>query len=290
MSRGLPIYRSLPDPWRGWIGLRRARRWLQAVALARRHNRRQPADAPTVNFYPMRPSPNSAMAQIVARLPVRIGHSPRGGALTFAWDTGTHFRASRARLLPADAVNGRCLDISKARVDSTWAQVAGYSISLDPLTTHGPMVEKPDENGRHGGRVVHGPLQRRAPGMVYQRLVDSRTADGRILQLRVVVMYGRIVFTYGKWRPYPNWFTGTELTLPRPADEFLSQDEQVLILRFAEAMGLEYGELDTLRDQDGRIYVVDANRTPVRPKGLPPDQEQAAFETQARAFAERLAS
>jgi hypothetical protein len=290
MSRALPIYGSLPDPWRGWIGLRRARRWIQAVALATRHNRSVPADAPTINFYPMRPSPNSAMAQILARVPARIGHSPGAGSLTFAWDTGTLFRASRARRLPNDAVNGRCLDISKTRVDSTWAQVAGYSISLDPLTTHGQMVEKPDENGRHGGRLVEGPLQRRVPGMVYQKLIDSRTEDGRILQLRVVVIDGQIVFTYGKWRPYPNWFTGTELSLPRPSEEFLSAHEQALILRFAAAMGLEYGELDTLRDQDGRIYVVDANRTPVRPKGLPPDQERAAYETQAQALARLLAS
>ncbi len=36
---------------------------------------------------------------------------------------------------------------------------------------------------------------------------------------------------------------------------------------------------------DGRIYVVDANRTPVRPKGLPVESEDAAFGPQAEAFA-----
>ena len=255
----------------------------------RRHNRRQPADAPTVCFYPMRPSPNSAMATILARLPVRIGHAPGGGSLNFAWDTGTMFRSSMARRLPGDAVNRRCLDISKGNVDRTWASVAGYSISLDPLTTHGPMVEKPEENGRHAGRVIEGPLERPAPGMVYQRLVESLADDGRILQMRVVVIGSQITFVYGKWRPYGNWFKGTELTLPRPANEFMSADEQDLILRFAAAMGLEYGELDTLRDRDGRLYVVDANRTPVRPKGLPPEKEDEAFGPQAEALAKLLA-
>lgn len=110
--------------------------------------------------------------------------------------------------------------------------------------------------------------------MVYQRLVDGRLpeggeSDGRILQMRAVIVGSRIILTYAKWRPYPKWFSGTEVTLPRPTDELLSAAEQELLLRFAASIGLEYGELDTLRDREsGLIYVVDANRTPVRPKNL----------------------
>ena len=120
--------------------------------------------------------------------------------------------------------------------------------------------------------------------MVYQKLVESLDSDGRILQLRVNIIGGQITFIYGKWRPFGNWFQGTELTLPRPADDFMSADEQALILRFADAMGIQYGELDTLRDRDGRLYVVDANRTPVLPKGLPPEKADEAFGMQAAAL------
>ncbi len=286
MPAKLPIYRSLPDPWRGRIGLRRTRRWLQAVAFARRHNARQAQDAPTINFFPMRPGPNSSMAHILERMPVRIGHAPNAGEPTFAWDTGTWFSPSAARRLPADAVNGRCLDISKSAVDRIWGEVAGHSITVDPLTHSGSMVEKPDLNGMHAGRVVEGPLESARDGMVYQRLVDSRAEDGRILQLRTVVIGSRIIFTYAKWRPYPQWFKGTELTEPRTTDELLSTDEVAVLLRFAAAIGLEYGELDILRDRETNlIYVVDANRTPVRPKGLPMDAEEAAFAPQADAMA-----
>jgi hypothetical protein len=280
----VPVYRSVPDPWRGWIGLRRGRRWLQALVLARSHNRAVPDGAPTINFYPMRPGPNATIATVLARLPARIGHSRSGGALRFAWDTGTTSPSSSLQNLAADAINRRCLDISKGHVDRTWAQVAGYSISVDPLTTHGPIVEKPEQNGRHAGRVVEGPLTRRAPGMVYQRLVESLTEDGRIVQLRVVVIGSQIVFVYGKWRPYGHWFKGTDLTLPQPTEEMLSADEQSLVLRFSSAMGIEYGELDALRDRDGRLYVVDANRTPVLPKGLPREAADEAFGLQAEAL------
>ncbi len=287
MPARLPIYRSLPDPWRGRIGLRRARRWAQAVLHARGHNSRQPAHAPTINFFPMRPGPNSSMAHILARFPVRIGHSPKPGPPTIAWDTGTWFSPAEQRRLPADAVNGRCLDIAKSTVDRIWGEVAGYSITVDPLTTTGDLVEKPDVNGMHAGRVLQGPVQPR-PGMVYQRLVDARVDEQRILQLRAVIIGSQIVFTYAKWRPYPQWFKGTELTEPLPTEDNLSTDEVATLLRFAAAIGLEYGELDILRDQDGRIYAIDANRTPVRPKGLPLDAEDAAFEPQARALAQSL--
>lgn len=50
-----------------------------------------------------------------------------------------------------------------------------------------------------------------------------------------------------------------------PADIF-SAAELAQLLDFGARIGLEYGELDVLRDRDsGRIYVVDVNRTPYGP-------------------------
>lgn len=229
------------------------------------------------------------MALILPRVDARIGHSPRTDLLTLAWDTGTWFSVRAQRRLPETAINRRCVDISKTTVDDLWARAAGYSISVDPLATPGPIVVKPDLNGKHAGRVVAGPIDRRESGMVYQRLVDGRVPDGRILQMRVVVVGSRIILTYAKWHPYPKWFSGTEVTLPRPSDELLSAAEQELLLRFAASIGLEYGELDTLRDRDsGLIYVVDANRTPVRPKKLAEALYDDAFGPQAEALSEIL--
>ena len=278
----------IPDPWRGWISQRRLRRRLEADAFARTHNARQPADAPTINFYPHHLGPNAALALAMQRMEARIGFTPGAGALTFAWDTDTFFPARAAGRLPANAVNGRCLDISKTKVDRVWAEVAGYSITVDPTTTKGPIVEKPDKNAMHGGRVIDGPISEPRPGYVYQRLVDS--SDGkRILHLRPVILDGRFVLTYAKWRPYGSWFVGTELTMPKQTDELLSADDQALLLRFAAAMGFDYGEMDVLSDRySGQIYVVDANRTPVRPKGLPPDQEEASFLPTAAALTDLI--
>lgn len=233
----------------------------------------------------MRPEPNASISYVMSRLGVRIGFEPSAPGLTIAWDTGTWFSAKATRVLPERALNARCLDISKSNVDKIWSQVAGYSITVDPLTTEGPIVVKPDENGTRGGRVANGPLANRAGGMVYQRLVDTQVGD-RVLQIRPVILCGHIVLVYEKWRPYPHWFMGPELTVPKTTADFFSDDEASLLLRFAEAIGLDYGELDVVRDgEGGLIYVVDANRTPVRPKGLPDESVDAAFGPQADAFA-----
>jgi len=265
--------------------LRRARRWIRATRFAAAHNRQLAAGAPQFNFYPMRPEPNASISYVLRRMGARIGFQPAAAGLTLAWDTGTWFSAQAARVLPSGALNARCLDISKATVDRLWSEVCGYAISLDPLTTQGRLVVKPDENGTRGGCVVDGPLEARAMGMVYQRLVDTRVGD-RVLQIRPVILCGQIVLVYEKWRPYPDWFKGPELTVPKSAADFFSQDEVALLLRFADSIGLDYGELDVVRDaSDGRIYVVDANRTPVRPKGLPDESVDAAFGPQADAFA-----
>jgi hypothetical protein len=236
----------------------------------------------------MRPGPNSSIAHIFARFPVRIGHVPRADQPTLAWDTGTWFSPRAAARLPANAMNRRCLDISKSTVDRIWGEIAGYSITVDPQTAQGPIVEKPEINAVKGGRVIDGPIERPRRGMVYERLVDARNEDGsRVLHLRAVVIGSRIVFTYAKWRPYPEWFRGQEFTEPQSTDELLSADEAATVLRFADGIGLEYGELDIVRDRDTRlIYVVDANRNPVRPRGLPltDEAENAAFEAQAMSF------
>jgi len=282
-------FQSIPDPWRGWLGLRRQRRWVRATRFAARQNREAASDAPVFTFYPMRPEPNASISYVMRRLGARVSFEPSdAAALNVAWDTGTWFGAGAAQRLRPGTLNGECLDISKSRVDEAWTEVAGYSIAVDPLATRGQLVVKPDENGRRGGHVVTGPLAARASGSVYQRLVDTRVGD-RVLQIRPVVLRGRIVLVYEKWRPYPQWFKGPELTIPKQVSDFFSETEADLLLRFAERMRLDYGELDVVRDAaDGRIYVVDANRTPVRPKGLPDESVDAAFGPQAEAFKDLL--
>lgn len=227
--------------------------------------------------------------RIMERLGLRVGFRPRPDQPAIAWETGTWLTARQAAPLPANAINVACRDISKSRVADVWGQVAGYPLALDPLTTAGPLVEKPEENARHGGRILEGPLTGRRKGYSYQRLVDCRI-DGRIRQLRVVVTGPRLALAYEKWRPDPEWFSGTRISSPCAPHDLFSAAEQALLLRFAAAMKLDYGELDVLRDEPtGLIYVVDCNRTPTRPIALPDALRDDVYSTQAEAFRELLA-
>ena len=237
----------------------------------------------------MRPQGIVPLYRMMERLGLRVGFTPRDDQPTIAWETGTWLTARQAARLPANAINRDCRDISKSRVAEVWGQVAGYPLALDPLTTNGPLVEKPEANARHGGKILEGPLKRRRKGYSYQRLVDCRI-DGKIHQLRVVVTSPHLALAYEKWRPEPEWFSGTRISIPHTPSELFSAEEQALLLRFAAAMDLQYGELDVLRDEPtGKIYVVDCNRTPTRPISLPEEVRDRAYHTQAEAFRNLLA-
>jgi hypothetical protein len=269
--------------------LRRARRYAQATLLAWRHNSTLPAGAPVIQFYPVRPSPKTSIVRLCSRLRLRIGFDPAGPGTVFAWDDGHLFSPAAAARLPDGAINGRCLDVSKSHIDRAWEDVAGYGVEIDPLSYHGPLVAKTELNGNHDGELLMGPLSRREPGIVYQRLVETLAEDGRIHVMRPVIMADRIPFAFEAWRQPPQWFHGGVTLGPSDPAQLFSPVEIEQLLRFAATLGLDYGELDVLRDRaDGRIYVIDANRTPLRPLTMPPECDAAVYGAMADAFAEFL--
>jgi hypothetical protein len=286
--RARAAFERIPDPYRGWLGVRRGRRWLRAVRFQRAHNARLPLDAPSVSFYPMRLEPTAALAHVLPRVGARIAPFPGRADLTVAWHTGTWISRDDVDRLPAHALNRACADISKRTVDEAWATAAGYSISVDPTTYRGTMVVKPLENAVRGGRIVEGPIGSPRANLVYERLVDSRIGD-RIHSTRAMVARGKIVVAYDRWRPYPHWFRGPEETLPGDPERLYSSEERETLVGFAALIGLEFGEIDVLRDNDsGLVYAVDANRTPVRPRSLAREHDDAVFGPMSEAFAELL--
>jgi glutathione synthase/RimK-type ligase-like ATP-grasp enzyme len=84
-----------------------------------------------------------------------------------------------------------------------------------------------------------------------------------VLDHRVPVVGGEIPLVYLKRRPLRDRFSNTNLRVGlADAGEVFSAAERERLLAFCRAMGLDLGEIDVLRDAgDGRIYVVDVNRT-----------------------------
>src|SRR4051794_8635383 len=289
-ARGQPVLARIPEPWRARVTGRRIRRWLDATRANARHNSTQAPDAVALNFFPMRPQGGAPISEIVRELRMRIAYTPSEDEPTMAWDGDTWFSPRSARRLPSNAINGRCLDISKSRVHEAWQLVSGRSLAVDPLTATGTLVEKPEENGRHGGRLVQGPLSKPRRGSVYERFIDTSNA-GYVTQTRPVLIGSTIVVAYEKWRRREDTFYGTLLSLVREPDALYSAEEQRLLVALAREMNVDYGEFDVIRDPaSGLIEVVDVNRTPSRPWRLPPGSgvNDGLWKRQAEAFRELL--
>jgi len=163
------------------------------------------------------------------------------------------------------ALNDRVEDISKTHVSRVFETVFGYSLAIDPLTYEGPAVCKSELNGTHDGKIVQCPISAKdvEAGSVYQRFVDSASDGVRSEDLRTSVVKGTIPVVFHKYKALEARFGTSYLhTDVRKATEVFSETEQMKIAAFCQEIGLDFGCIDIMRDiNDGRIYIVDVNKT-----------------------------
>jgi hypothetical protein len=189
-------------------------------------------------------------------------------------------------------INIRCKSISKANVTATFEEIFGYSLAVDPSTHRGKCVAKTNWNGLHLAAIIDCPTKPRHGDFVYQKLVRNEVKDGLVEDMRVPIFRHTTPFVYLKYRPAEHRFVdrshvNSHATIAEVAD-VLSATELQGIYRFCDHMGLDYGELDVLRDRDdGRIYIVDVNNTPSGPtSAIGTPEGKIAVARLARAFAE----
>jgi len=169
--------------------------------------------------------------------------------------------------------NFGCYDISKSKVARVFEQVFGYSLAVDPYKYKGPMAVKSEKNGAHDGTQIMAPLpaaetaETTDPDMVYQKLIDN-SVDGKWAEdMRCPIIGGEIALVFVKRRPLEDRFANfnSSVVLYEP-DGLLSDGERAKLKEFAAAMHLDVGGMDVLRDnRDGKIYVVDVNKTDMGP-------------------------
>lgn len=220
---------------------------------------------PRIWFTPDRPRPWYLVWSVLHTAGARIADSPATADAVFVFDDSTVCRPVQAQ--PGTRlVNAGCQSIAKGHVADIFEQVFGYPLSVDPESWQGPMVEKSEINGAHDGRILHGPQPARH-GHVYQRVIDNRTDDGMVEDLRCPTVGGRIPLVMRKRRRAEQRFANTNHDVAlAETDDVLSAAEQRQLSRFTRAMRLDWGGLDVLRDRrDGRIYVVDVNKTDMGP-------------------------
>jgi hypothetical protein len=245
-----------------------------------------------VLFHPQPPRPEAILTVLCARLGYEIVLDPgEPHDVALFWTTRTIRRANAALRRAGRGVrvlNLACDDIGKRRVDRVFESVFGYRSLVNPRTHQGIAVRKSNLNAQHDGRVVRCPVRTVRRTSVYQRLINNASAGAFVEDLRTPVFGGDIPFVYVIRKPLRSRFGSPVDERIAETAEVFSADELDRIRRFAAAMGLDYAELDILRDaDDGRIVIVDANPTPWGPTSMDHDELQAAYARLAAAF-ERL--
>jgi hypothetical protein len=260
---------------------------VQGVRASRLVKGREPRAR--ISFFPKKPRSYYAIWPVCQLADVKIVDDPDEADLHFYFEDREFRTAPLLAPTARPAFNAGCHDIRKSVVSRIFGEVFGYSFGIDPATHKGLAVEKSELNGKHDGRIVSCPIDAPRSDRVYQRLVDN-TFDGReFIDIRTPVVGGKAPFVYLKRRTRDLRFSNDNHRVDMaPADALLSKDELAKIAAFTEAMGLDFGGLDVLRDrEDGRIYIVDANKTDMGPpSALSAQDKLKAMRGLADAFAD----
>jgi len=258
---------------------------LNTYLLAQKYIRALRRQSPhsTLAFYPQ-PSGPWYNAWLAARMgDIKIIKDPQAADAVFVFDdttesdTGSNLEA----VLKAKAINDRIDNISKTYVAKIFEETFGYSVEIDPLTHQGKAVQKSNVNATHDGQVVECPLMPEAvkAGCVYQKLIDSTFDGSRPEDLRMAYVSGEIPVVFRKYKLAEKRFgTDYDHVDVWSADKAFSKCEQSQLIKFCEAMGLDFGAVDVMRDKhDGRIYVVDVNKTCMPVLCLSQKEQRAAL-------------
>ena len=254
--------------------------WRGLYYILRETLRRRPAALPLkIAYEPKAPRPWYLLWGALRQAGVKLKPQTSDTAdLTIHFSDQTRTQASAPM---GRTINGHCTDISKSHVANTFASIFGYDLSLDPSTAEGAYLEKGEENGVHDAQIRNGPTTA-VRDRVYQKLLDNKTADGTVLDLRCPTIFGEIPLLFLKERPIDKRFDNlnTRVRLAKPEDYF-SAEELSDIKAFCAAMHLDWGGLDILRHAgDGKIYIVDVNKTDMGPPlALPVKEKLSAVKT-----------
>lgn len=250
---------------------------------------REPGAPFTIAFAPDRPRPWYLIWPVLRLAGARFVDDPAKADVMMQFEDTTRLHPiappQRTRGM---TLNFACTDVSKSKVAAAFEAAFGYPLAVDPATHVGEAVEKSEENGAHDGRIVMCPTPAK-PGCVYQRVIDNRVA-GRpdlVEDIRTPTVAGQPPVVFFKRRRASDRFANSnvEVVVAKPEDVY-SQAELASIATFTRLLGLDWGGLDVLRDaKEGRLYIVDANKTDMGPPtALPLAEKLLATRTLARAF------
>ena len=104
--------------------------------------------------------------------------------------------------------------------------------------------------------------------------------------MRIACVFGKVAAVFHKHKAFDKIFSTSYLnTTVHAAEERFSEQELALIDTFCKKMGLDFGAIDVMRDKvDGKIYIVDVNKTCMPVLSLPADEQYRSLNMIAKCF------
>ena len=241
-------------------------RILPVLLQIRSYIRRGGSSAPVLLTYPEKPLFFHTLTMLAAYMGARITDDPSADAQVVIHFQDITVRPEEPvleerRSQGVTIINASCRDISKSRVEEVFESIFGYGMKIDPTTHAGKCVRKSNGNANHDGLVIDCPSPRQE-GYIYQKLVNNQKGQWAT-DIRVPVIGGEIPIVWEKFKHITDRFDNMRFSTIHEPKELLSEEELLKIRTFATTFGLDYGEIDVIRDQeDGKIYLIDVNNTP----------------------------
>ncbi len=245
--------------------------------------------AKTISFFPQQAAPWYNIWSVIQIAGYKIIDDPEQADIVFIFEDSTYSNAaSKVVDGGTDYINARCTNIAKQYVADLFEEVFGYNLKIDPITHQGIAMRKSQHNGVHDGVVIQCPIDSNEvlPGYVYQKLVNNSDDGEKAQDLRIVYVMGEIPVVFHKYKTMEKRFGTDYLSVSlKEARDVFSQQEVSLICTYCEKIGLDFGAVDIMRDRDdGRIYIVDVNKTCMPVLTLPLGKQIEAFRRMSDAF------
>ncbi|MCF8260741.1 MAG: hypothetical protein K9J12_08205 [Melioribacteraceae bacterium] len=241
-----------------------------------------------IYFFPNFPHKRTVIYKICRRLGIKILISEKNNEnLQFFWDDSTNYEKP---IDSANSINAGCTNISKDYVDSIFRNVFGYGVNIDPKNYEGKCVIKSKENAQHDGRIIDCPTEFADDSFVYQTILNNEE-DDLVKDIRTPIFGNKLPLVYLKYKTMEKRFTNDILKVEvKRTNEIFSREEENNILSFAKNIGLDYGELDIIRNKDdGRIYIIDVNKTPWGPPATISEKDyEFVLQEMSKAFIEEF--
>lgn len=201
-------------------------------------------------FYPDKLVPTAKVAYVLDYLGIKTIEKP--AELNFHWDYKDVNEGHEGW------INGRCKNVEKWYVDKIFTEVFGYSSLVDP-SKPGICVRKDNKQFSHSGMLMATPCKIEE-GYIYQRYINNVIGDWREV-IRILIAKKDILILIKKQKNLI--FDKGDYSSVRPDWELKSINfrEKENIIEFADKIGLDWGEMDAIRDKE-KLYVIDVNNIP----------------------------